>query len=47
LNKYRVVFHLDETRKDCIDRAFKDIYNLLDDLGEKSMKVELVEMMER
>jgi len=42
MDKYRVVFHPDETRKDRADRVFRNIENLLDDLGENNVEVELV-----
>jgi len=42
LNKYRVVFHLDEPGKGRTDQVFKKIENLLDDLGENTVEVELV-----
>ena len=42
MNKYRVVFHLDEPSKGCADQVFRNIENLLDDLGENNVEVELV-----
>jgi len=42
MDKYRVVFHLDEPRKDRADRVFRNIENPLDDLGENNVEVELV-----
>jgi intracellular sulfur oxidation DsrE/DsrF family protein len=42
MNKYRVVFHLDEPSKGRADRVLKNIENLLDDLGENNVEVELV-----
>lgn len=42
MNQYRVVFHLDEPRKGRADQVFRNIENLLDDLGENNVEVELV-----
>jgi len=42
MNKYRVVFHLDEPGKGRADQVFRNIENLLDDLGENTVEVELV-----
>jgi intracellular sulfur oxidation DsrE/DsrF family protein len=42
VKKYRVVFHLDESSKGRTDQVFRNIENLLDDLGEKNVEVELV-----
>lgn len=42
MNKYRVVFHLDEPSKDRADQVFRNIENLLADLGENNVEVELV-----
>ena len=42
MNKYRVVFHLDEPSKGRADQVFRNIENLLDDLGENNLEVELV-----
>lgn len=42
MNKYRVVFHLDEPGKDRADLVFRNIENLLADLGENNVEVELV-----
>jgi intracellular sulfur oxidation DsrE/DsrF family protein len=42
MDKYRVVFHLDEPRNDRADRVFRNIENPLDDLGENNVEVELV-----
>ena len=36
MNKYRVVFHLDEPSKGRADHVFRNIENLLDDLGENN-----------
>ena len=42
MNKYRVVFHLDEPSNGRVDQVFRNIENLLDDLGENNVEVELV-----
>jgi len=42
MDKCRVVFHLDEPRKDRADQVFRNIENPLDDLGENNVEVELV-----
>jgi len=42
MNKYRVVFHLDEPSQCCADQVFRNIENLLDDQGENNVEVELV-----
>ena len=42
MNKYRVVFHLDEPSKGRADQVFRNIENLLADLGENNVEVELV-----
>ncbi len=42
MDKYRVVFHLDEPSKGRADRVFRNIENPLDDLGENNVEVELV-----
>lgn len=42
MDKYRVVFHLDEPIRDRADRVFRNIENPLDDLGENNVEVELV-----
>ena len=42
MNKYRVVFHLDEPSKGRADQVFRNIENLMDDLGENNVGVELV-----
>ncbi len=42
MKTYRVVFHLDEPSKGRADQVFKNIENLLADLGENSVEVELV-----
>ena len=42
MNKYRVVFHLDEPSKGRAGQVFRNIENLLDDLGENNVEVELV-----
>ena len=36
VNKYRVVFHLDEPSKGRAGQVFRNIENLLDDLGENN-----------
>jgi intracellular sulfur oxidation DsrE/DsrF family protein len=42
MDKYRVVFHLDEPSKGRADLVFGNIENLLADLGENNVEVELV-----
>ena len=42
MEKYGVILHLDEPRKDRADRVFRNIENPLDDLGENNVEVELV-----
>jgi len=42
MNKYHVVFHLDEPSKGRADQVFGNIENLLADLGENNVEVELV-----
>jgi intracellular sulfur oxidation DsrE/DsrF family protein len=42
VKKYRVVFHIDESSKGRADQVFRNIENLLDDLGENNVEVELV-----
>jgi|SRR5665811_710053 len=42
VNKYRVVFHLAGPSKGRADQVFRNIENLLDDLGENNVEVELV-----
>ena len=42
MKKYFVVFHLDESSKGRADQVFRNIENLLDDLGENNVEVELV-----
>ncbi|MHB0987648.1 MAG: DsrE family protein [Bellilinea sp.] len=42
MNKYHVVFHLDEPSKGRADQVFRNIENLLADLGEDNVEVELV-----
>lgn len=42
MNKYRVVFHLDEPSKGRADQVFRNIEYLLADLGEGNVDVELV-----
>jgi intracellular sulfur oxidation DsrE/DsrF family protein len=42
MNKYRVVFHLDEPSKGRADQVFRNIENLLADLGDNNVEVELV-----
>ena len=42
MNKYRVVFHIDEPSKGRADQVFMNIENLLGDLGESNVEVELV-----
>lgn len=42
MNKYCVVFHLDEPSKSRADQVFRNIENLLADLGENNVEVELV-----
>lgn len=42
IKKYRVVFHLDEPSKGRADQVFRNIENLLADLGENNVEVELV-----
>jgi intracellular sulfur oxidation DsrE/DsrF family protein len=42
MDKYRVVFHLDEPSKSRADQVFGNIENLLADLGESNVEVELV-----
>ena len=42
MDKYRVVFHVDEPTKDRADRVFRNIENPLHDLGENNAEVELV-----
>ena len=42
MKTYRVVFHLDEPSRGRADQVFKNIENLLADLGENSVDVELV-----
>lgn len=36
MNKYRVVFHLDEPNNGRADQVFRNIEDLLDDLGENN-----------
>ena len=42
MNKYRVVFHLDEPSKGRADQVFRNIENMLADLGDNIVEVELV-----
>lgn len=42
MNKYRVVFHLAGPSKGRADQVFRNIENLLDDLGVNNVEVELV-----
>ncbi len=42
MDKYRVVFHLDEPSKGRADQVFMNIENLLADLGESNVEIELV-----
>lgn len=42
MNKYRVVFHLDEPSKGRADEVLRNIENLLDDPGENNVEVDLV-----
>lgn len=42
MTRYRVVFHLDEPSKGRANQVFRNIENLLSDLGENNLEVELV-----
>lgn len=42
MDKYRVVFHLDEPSRSCADQVFRNSDNLLADLGENNVEVEVV-----
>ncbi len=42
MDKFRVIFHLDEPSKGRADQVFRNIENLLADLGENNVEVELV-----
>ncbi len=42
MQKYHVVFHLDEPSKGRADQVLRNIENLLDDLGKDNVEVELV-----
>jgi len=42
MDKYRVVLHLDEGGKAKGDMVFRNIENLLNDLGEDNVQIELV-----
>ena len=42
MNKYRVVFHLNEPSKVRVAQVFRNIDNLLDDMSENNVEVKLV-----
>jgi len=42
MDKYRVVFHLDEPGKGRANQVLRNIENLIDDLGENNVEIELV-----
>lgn len=42
MDKYRVVFHLDEPSKGRANQVLRNIENLIDDLGENNVEIELV-----